>query len=292
MKKSMVVVLFIFFVLVSGVYVSAMEHPISVKTTPDYYVKIYAWTSGTGPLLGMDDGDANDDGIFSTTFFSLNPSDFRLQVIVLDKSDAKVRDDKFDNIKTDSPIYVNCRGSESCVISTSEILGEDEVADSSSVVVDGEVVEESSGGEIVEGEEAGSEAAGIISGDVIENGEEVGWNENIFVSADGTINWPYSIGAGVIFVLMIGFLFVMISNRKSRKVPGDDIDEELAKIEDEVRKKDAEIKKIKDEKQRKQKVESAKMKLIEEERELRALRGENQGTSNGGNSGGEGLGKI
>jgi len=248
MKRVFVVLMFL---MLAG-SVLAMDNPVSVKTQPGDWVKVYVWPVEIGPLLNMGDGIADENGTFETTFFSLNVPDVKFTVFVI-RNQEKVRDADFLGHNISEPLNIDCRnvGCEK----VEEIVEEVVASVENESVVKNETV-------IVEDEEI---SVNKFRGFVL-NGRA------IFSKDDGSINWGYSVGGFTILLLLAVFTFMILHHRKGKKVNVMEEDEkELAYMEKKVRETADKIKSIKDEKIRREKIYEAKVKLAEEEKELKEL---------------------
>jgi F0F1-type ATP synthase membrane subunit b/b' len=246
-----VILCFVFLVLLSGVF--AMEDSVKVKTLAGDKVKVYAWPV-SGPLLSMLEGEADGDGVFETTFFSLSVAQVKFQVMVI-RDGEKVKDVDFLNQGTDVSLVIDCLGV-GCSIVFDNVSVEEEVAlenDSEEVALEGEVV---------------------LGDSNVSRNNDSGWSGfAILKSKDGTLNWKFPISIIALAVFLVAFLILIMSGKKGKvNVELDDDEKELEEVEEQVKKKEAEIKKIKDSKVKREKIEVARAKLKEEEEELRELK--------------------
>jgi hypothetical protein len=124
MKKVIILTLVLF--LVAGV--SAMADPISVKAEPGTEAKIYIWPSEPGQLINLQNGEVDENGTFSATFFSLNVPDYRLKVMVIDNG-KKIAEGEFLKQTTDEAIIVDCTTGWNCTLAEEleEILGNETI---------------------------------------------------------------------------------------------------------------------------------------------------------------------
>lgn len=239
MKKVMIVLMFL--MLAGGVL--AMSDPISVRSEAGNEIKIYVYPAETGPILNSAKGIADEDGIFGKTFFSLNVDSYKLRIIVIDPSDDKIRDDRIEGLfDTNGSVSIDC------VPSVCEVTDEvfEEVAEVE------EVVENET---VVEGESDGSGLTGNAIKDVV-----------------GSINWVYSIGGLFVLLLLVVFVVGMMHRGKGKGVEVlDDDEKELRDMESKVKETADKIQSVKEKKMRWGKIEAAKKKLAEEERELKEL---------------------
>jgi hypothetical protein len=255
MKK--VLMFLLVFVLASSVL--AMEDPISVKTDAGNTVKIYAWPSEVGPILNSDKGVADEEGVFNTTFFSLNVPTFKLQVLIVDSNDDKIRDDKFEGMSVNDPIFVDCVPSV-CTVSVGEIVPE-------------EVVEE----DLLSNETSPVDNAVSVDSEVVSFGVLENWlisGKAIFVSDGGSLKIGSLIIGLTIFLLTGIIIFMIFHKGKSKEgvsLKVDDDEKELVETERKVKETEDKINIIKEKKERAEKLRNAKEKLAEEERELREL---------------------
>ncbi len=242
MKK--VVIALMFLLLVGGAL--AMTEPISVKATAGDEVKIYAWTAGGGPLLTMDKGIVDEDGIFETTFFSLSvPARFNIFVI---RDGDKVGDgtDFLDHNLSEA-LSVDCTDVECKIVNETVV----------------EIVNET----VVVNETVNDSVVANESTNVAPTGNA------IFTNADGSIKWIYSLGGGIVVLVLIVFLALMFHGKKEKKVVDDDGDKELKDVNDRVKQAADKIKQIKNDRDKRENLIRAKAKLAEEEAELRRLEG-------------------
>jgi hypothetical protein len=94
----------------------------------------------------------------------------------------------------------------------------------------------------------------------------------IFYNDDGSLNLRYSIGGGFVFLLLVIFILIMIFHRrKTGSISMGEDEKELKYMEKKVKDTEEKIAKIKDGKARRNKIEKAKVKLAEEEAELKEL---------------------
>jgi hypothetical protein len=242
MKK--LAILFLFLFLFGGVM--AMDFPIKVKATPGYEVKIYAWPTSPGPLLGLGNGPADEKGFFNTTFFSLNVP-YNLKIFVIDNEDRKIRDSEFPDMGLDKAIYVNCLP-ENCTIVES--------------------FEEENTEEIL------SEVKETINSSLENESNLYMTGKAVFTKVGGTSG--LGILGGFIFILLAIVAVVVFFNFRKRgpKVPEKVLDEdekELEETEKKVKETEQKIKSVIEKKNRKKKIEEAKRKLAEEEAQLKRL---------------------
>lgn len=243
--------------LASGVL--AMEGPIRVQAQPGDWVKVYAWTAGSGPLLNMGDGIADENGTFETTFFSLNVPDVRFNVFVI-RDGEKIRDVDFLGHSISEPLSVDCRnvGCEKIDVVVEETVG---VNEREIVVIDSEAV-----------------AVGNDSDVVVEEGDNESFGGvfltamAIFVDDDGSLSWGYLMSGFVVLIAFFIFLFLMFHGRTGQKgLVVDDDEKELEDVEKRVKDTEDKIKSVKGKKVRLEKIRDAKVKLADEEKELREL---------------------
>jgi len=236
-----------------------MEDSIVVKTSPENFVKLYAWPNAGGLLLnGPLSGNANENGIFEKTFFSLNVPEIKYQVIIL-RNGEKIIDEKFPNQGIENPLLIDCSDNIDCSISILNESYEEEP-----IVV-----------EPIENETAINETAGYI--------QTAPTGNAIFTNEDGSLN-ILSVVIGILIIIIILVLLIMFLKRKKKAnpaeaittrkvtVPGNDDDDELAAIQRKVKEKAGEIQGIKSTTEKAQELEAAKRKLTQEERELEALK--------------------
>ena len=143
--------------------VSAMNESITVQAEPGNYVDIRIWPTEGGAMINNKGGLADDDGLFATTFFSLNEVNYKLQIFVTAGRDR--RDASFENQVIDNPLFVNCVGE--CVISVDarvveEVVVADVVEEVENISVVEEVVVEENVSDV---EEVGDAVADDDSGD-------------------------------------------------------------------------------------------------------------------------------
>lgn len=251
MKKELVIALLFVFCMV-GVF--AMDDTITVKTSDGDHVKLYAWTAGTGPLLLMDEGNVVN-GTFTTTLYSLIVPIVKFHVIVT-KNDEKIRDNKFDNMKTSEPWIINCIPA-NCTISIFN--------DSIVKVIENEIVENTT-----------AENSSLITNAEIGESKLIIIGKSIFINEDGTIK--YGIISGIVAAIILIILVMIFAKRKKtikeESAPKKDNpeEEELEQIEEKIHKNEQEIKAIKESEFRKMRLDEAKKKLQEEEQEIKSLK--------------------
>jgi len=232
------VMLVLMFLMLVGV-VSAMDDPVTIKTQPGDWVKVYARPAGGSSLLGLGNGTADGNGTFSYTFFSLNVPSVDFTVFVI-RGQEKIRDVDFFGHNISESLIIDCMnvGCEKVFEIVEEVIEE-------VVVVEEEVIVEESRGLIATG-------------------------KAIFSRNDGSLNLGYSIGGGAILLFMFVFVF-MVLRRGKRKRGFDGDDKELKYMEKKVAETAEKIKNVKDGRNRRDKIYEAKIKLAEEERELQEL---------------------
>lgn len=238
--------------LASGVL--AMDDPVSIKTQPGDWVKVYVWPVENGPLLNMGDGIADENGTFSHTFFSLNVPNVKFTVFVIRNSE-KIRDVDFLGHNISEPLNIDCTGT-SCEI------------------VEEIIIEESIEIEKIENNTL-NESVIVDDAEFVRSFKEfIFTGKAIFSKEDGSVNWSYSIGSFAILLCLIVFVFVFLHRGKAKVADVMCEDEkELQYMEKKVKDTADKIKNIKEGKERKVKIESVKKKLAEEESELKRLEG-------------------
>jgi len=286
----------LFFVLVTATNVFAMDDPITVRTEPGNHVRLYTWMPDGGPLLNLKEGDADEDGIFRTTFFSLHEPTVKYQVRIL-KGLTPITEATFEGKGIENPLLIDCTTG-TCVISVdTSIIVEEELIEET---VEEEVTEETTEEETPEetDEEVSEEELG--ESQVEENSEE-GANETvetiesgdtrdlsgfsftgnaIFTKDDGSLKVGFLSAIGFIFIIAMGLLMGLSRHQSHPERKGLRYKEkELRKIEKEIKNKETAIKNVKEENLRKRKIEEAKHKLEEEEKELNALEEDSSGLS-------------
>lgn len=234
MRRGAVFLVFV----ISLSLVASMDSSITVKTNPGDHVKLYAWTSGSGPLLVMKEGVA-EEGNFTVTFFSLSEERVDYQVIVL-RGGEKVRDDEFEDYTTSERLLINCLPA-TCAIS------------------------------IYDGSEDFSENYQVSEGTPeADESEEAEDSFNFFDDYILRNIWII----GIVFfavVLFVAIVFLVFFFRRKEKFY-DREEKELEELQRKIKEKAEEIRKIKEDKFRKQRIYEAKRKLAEEEREIKELK--------------------
>ena len=234
--------------------VLAMDDPVSVKTQPGDWVKVYVWPVEFGPLLNMGDGIADENGTFETTFFSLNVPDVKFTVFVI-RNKEKIRDVDFLGHNISEPLIVDCRA-----VGCEKVEEIEEVVNETAEVNETIVVES-----------PGDDPAGPNESVVEDDKGISALTGNAIFAKDGLVIWGYSIGGFVILLFLIIFVVGILHRGKAK---GDDLDgdeKELAYMEKKVRETADKIKSVKDKNMRYEKIAAAKEKLAEEERELKEL---------------------
>jgi len=258
MKKVMIALIFL--LVIGGV--AAMEDSITVKTYPGNFVKLLAWPNDGGrPPTPPLTGNADENGIFEKTFFSLSIPDVKYQVLIL-RNGEKIIDEKFPNQGIEDPLLIDCSDNIECSIS---IRNESEIEET--VIV--EVVNETE-----------STKNETIRNSITPTGNA------IFTNEDGSLN-TISVVIGILIIIAILVVIIVVLKKRKKKtgdapiqtrkviVPrndDDDNDDELDVVQKKLKEKDDEIKAIKERSMRTQKLEEAKRKLAEEEKELEALK--------------------
>ncbi|MFA5061060.1 MAG: hypothetical protein WC494_01970 [Candidatus Pacearchaeota archaeon] len=245
MKKEIIFLAFI----VSLSLVASMDEPITVKTNPGDHVKLYAWKSEGGPLLVMKEGIA-EGGTFKATFFSLNEEKVKYQVIIL-RGGEKVRDEDFENQTISEPLLIDCLPA-TCTIS---IYGESESLDENFETIE-------------------------VNSSSLLSEENVNLNESndsmvsqIFPFREYLLSNIWIIGVFFLgIILFVIILFLVLLFRKREKFYNKE-EKELEELQRKIKEKSEEIKRIKEERLRKQKINEAKKKLAEKETELKRLKG-------------------
>ncbi len=255
----------LFLMVIGGA--SAMDDPIVVEANEGDFVKIFVWPAEYGPALNIAEGVCDEDGVFSTTFFSLNTQDVKYQVTVYDGEGDKTHGETFEGYGVSYPLKIDCTFVDKCVMS---VMAESEV-----LALDG--VEEVAVVEtVVEGE---SESLNV-SVEVVENETvEVGIIE---ASEEGARSWSLDVEEEVSFLFLIGgvltFIVFMVAWFKFETFRGwltrlNYLSEEgeLARIEAEIKRKDELIERIKENKMRKKRILLAKKKLERESGKLEKM---------------------
>jgi hypothetical protein len=250
MKK----VLLVLMVLMLAGGVLAMSDPIVVKSEAGNEVKVYVRSLDGGPFLNTDKGIADADGIFEAgPFFSLNQPLVNLRILVIEGSGEPL-DEKIPNYNTNTSLNIDCTGSGCETVDVAFGVTEEEVVVENETVAENETVIEDD-----------SDAEGGL-GKLIVTGKA------IFTNDDGSLSLVYSIGGLVLLIAIIVFVFMMFHKGGHDGKPAmDDDEKELKDTEKKVKETEDKINSIKDKKNRSAKLEQAKIKLAEEERELRDL---------------------
>ncbi|GEM_PF-851778 len=280
MKKSVIALFFALVLMFS--FVSAMKGPITVYTEPGNRVKIYAWipSGESQSLYELKEGVADESGIYSATFFSLVDDTVKYQVRVLSGL-IPLRDDTFENFGTQNALAVDCifeecvmsvddkwvAPSEETSVAVTENAGEEnqvvagtegEVATEGSVEEEAPVVEEETAAKVDKADEDESIFAG--------------WS--VFTKGDGSTNWFGMSLFGVLLVLVIGGVFMFLHRGRNGSTQLMDEDErELRSTQRRMEEVESELKGVREKREIRAKIEAAKQKLAQEEKELRKLMG-------------------
>jgi len=263
MKKWCVVLVFL---LLFG-FASAMEGPIKVMAQQKNRVSVIIRNTEK-MTMNSDMGVVDEDGVFAAkTFFSLVPP-YNVRLIITDPSGGFIDFDQDVDSGFTYGMEIDCR-SGNCIVSASEVpLDTGDQTGQAAVVVNDSVVEPVVE-EIIEEvvvEEVVVEEVGAESGGVMLTGKA------LFFEDDGSVNWIYSGGGSVVLLLLLVFIVVMFRRGGSAKKEVLDEDEkELEEMEKKVKDTGEKIKKVKDGKERRAKIYKAKLKLVDEERELSEL---------------------
>lgn len=248
MKK--VILVFMFLILAGSVL--AMSEPITVKTAPGDWVKVYAWPVPVGKLLNLDDGIADKHGYFNTTFFSLNVPDVKFTIFII-RNDEKIKEADFLNHDISKPLNVDCTGI-NCI--SIDSFGEDEVVET--------VIEET----VVGGNNVSLNDSELVAFTGLA----------MFNNKDGSLGWGYYVGGLIVVVIIFVLVFWIIRSKNkfrkldsSAKVEISEEDRELDETERKVKETEAKIAKIKNEREKKKRIYEARAKLAREEAELREL---------------------
>ncbi|MBU3923895.1 MAG: DUF1624 domain-containing protein [Nanoarchaeota archaeon] len=256
MKK--VVLIFLFLFLISSVF--AMEGPISVKANLGDKVSVVIRDINK-MTMNNDKGVVNSSGLFvSKTFFSLEvPYNLRI-IVTTPAGDFRDFEQDITSAEFKNGIEADCRGG-ICILKA--VVAVIEAVEE--VVEEVEVVNVSNESVVEVTEIVGTEDEEDNSTNIFLVGKAVFFDDN------GDFNWRYLGGGGVVlFLFLVGFIF-MISHRGKKRVVLDDDERELEETEEKVKETEDRIKKFKDGKIRRQKIYEAKKKLIEEERELKEM---------------------
>jgi hypothetical protein len=263
MKRVFVALMFL--MLVGGAL--AMTAPIRIQAEAGNEVRFTARNSTTGAPMGnyKETGIADENGLFETRIYSLLGVDGVEYHVRTFSGLTLLQEGRFDASAVSEPLLLDCTSE--CVSSTYELVVEEELVAVEEVINETaeEVVEES----VVEDES------------VVESSEEVGvTGRAIFTNEDGSINWIYVGGGGVLVLVLLILLIIFIVSHSKKKggkevVAGkkdlDDDEKELEEMEKKVKDTEDKIKGVKDKKERRTKIYNAKVKLAEEERELKEL---------------------
>jgi ABC-type multidrug transport system fused ATPase/permease subunit len=243
MRKE--IAFFVFVISISLVF--SMEDSIIVKTNPGDHVKLYAWKAGGGPLFVMKEGIA-EEGIFTTTFFSVKETEVRYQIIIL-RNGEKVRDEAFDNYTTSEPLLINCLPT-TCTIS---IYNESESLNENYKVIE-------------------VNSSSLLSEEEKLNGSNESESFRNFYFKEYLISNIWIVGLFFLAIIFIVAIIIIVIFLMKRKRFYDKEEKELEELQRKIKEKSEEIKKIKEEKSRKQKIKGARKKLAEEEKEIREIK--------------------
>jgi hypothetical protein len=248
MKKEiwMLIVLFVSFGVVSA------EDMITVKTESDAHVKVYAWTSGGGPLLTMVEGKADEQGLYRANLYSIRGTSYVRYHIIILKDNQKIRDNRFDGMRTDNNYFVNCVLA-NCTIS---VFKEEDLV----------IKENFEENETTENTEERPESQTVESFSLY-----AFFSNSPFIDDEGEIR--YEVFLWIIVIVLAFFFFILIMKRYSKKTSAVEPEEkELEVLERKIKEKEAELLRIREKKMTKQKIEQAKKKLEEEEKEIKQLK--------------------
>jgi len=268
MKKTSVLLSAFIFVLII-VNVSAMDDPIRFKAQPGEEIRFFIWPAEYGPAINLDRGFADEKGYFnSKTLFSLKENNFTLQVYVFNEDGDERSYGRFEEMNSLSPIFVDCFSS-NCVLSFWEVENESSPKGNLSDVVVAE--------EVVENETIEDNQTVIVGNRAISDVRTwfVGFTGNaIFRNKDGSFNFTYPIGAGIILILIFVSIFLMMHHgHGSGKEKLSDEDKELSEAEKKLKATEDKIKSIRDAEAKKKRLAEIKAKLAADERELQELEG-------------------
>jgi len=282
---SLILVLFASILLIN--FSTAMDGPITVQAEPGERVIISAWIPG-GSLLNRGEGTADEEGFFSSTFFSLSEPTINLQVRTISGKNIR-HDQMFEGQSISDPLLINCVSSSDCSIAIDtrpETLkkmndAKSGVASSSDPVVEDEVTEEST----TKTPESEDEIAEENKEDSDEKSSDESTNEEdkdsitglaIFTKADGSVDWVYAGSVGGLVIILLAISVFMVKKRRTTKRFKGNGDLELEELEEKVKAEDEEIKNLKVVLQRKDRIEAAKKKLADDEEELKSIKNKTQ----------------
>ncbi|MCR4284456.1 MAG: hypothetical protein NUV97_00230 [archaeon] len=268
MKKLLIAFLFLMFF--SSVF--AMNGPITIITEPSNYVVFEIFSSDGGTYLNELRGTADGEGRISKTFFSLNEPDVKYKIRIW-KGTSKVNDASLEG-STANPLLFECVSNGECIMNIDAIAMEELAKKVAEKPIVEEVTEVP---ENITEEESVVENTTDVPADVVEEEILPITGKAIFTNNDGSLK-GYIWFIGIIFALVFVFLLVKMFYKGSSviDVATPASNRELKKIQEQIRKKELEIKIIKEGKKQIEEVRKAKAKLAEEEKELRTLRGDDK----------------
>jgi len=270
MKRVFFVLMFL--VLAGGVL--AMDDPIRVKSQPGDRIEVYAWPVEFGPLLNMDDGIVDENGIFETTFFSLNvPVKFN---IFVSRDNEKIINAEFSGHNIEEPLNIECNNADCKIVDSLEGIENESEVVVEEVENETVVIEETENESEIIAEEVENETVVVEDVEVAQNKFKsfIMNGKAIFSNEDGSFNLVYSFGGFGLLLLLCIFIFGLLRHGKSKDSEIIDEDEkELEYMEKKVKETEDKIKNIKEKKNKVIKIENAKRKLAEEEAELKRLEG-------------------
>ncbi len=266
------------FILILAGNVLAMDGPITVQTEPGNHVKIYTWMPDGGPLLDLVEGDADEEGLFSTIFFALNEPTVKYQVRILSGL-SPITEETFEGKGIENPLWIDCLSGECIMTIDTRVIVKEEPEETNSTE---EIEEEINSTEENETNSTNETMEGlpqeITEEEITEDSSSFRITGNaILTKDDGSIRKSLIYGSILLFFLVMVFMIGM-SHRKNPELKGMRYKEkELKKIEKEIKTKEKAIRNVKESNERKMKIEEAKNKLRDDEKELDSLEEDSSG---------------
>ncbi len=292
MKKDWMIVLMIVFSFAFIGNVVAMSEPITILGDEGKNFRFYIREPDTNILLYFESEDFDESEKFSKTFFTLREPNPKYQIKIFSGNNMII-DETFEGYGISNSLTIDCVGSD-CSISAGTPENTEE-----GTVVDETVPDENASNDETSIEEITNENSAVNTEEENSPNTETELTEDepsefpftgmsIFNSEDGSTNWGYLIGGIFSFLLMV-FIIVMMMHRaryaKTKITEDNPVNEntkkdldpeevELKELEEKIKKREGEIKRIKEKRMRHQKLIEAKTKLQKEEKEISQLVGD------------------
>jgi len=264
MKKAVGMFLLVAILLVGNIsYVQAITSKVTVKVDIGTNVLIRVKDISTDAVLETPKITNYGTGVAITEFTTSRP---KVSLLVLLLEDGNViYNDLLDSIKVEPEIMLDYRSDAPIqgIITEEEVVVEEVVEEVA--VAEEEVVEETS-------TETSTETTG-------ENVDGITGNA-IFYKADGTLNWFYVVILGSLTLVILFFLVKGAHSKRRKKKAMNPEEQELEDLQKKVREKGNEIRMIREEKNRKKRIQEAKKRLAEEEKILNNMGGQQNPATN------------